>query len=516
MSTRSRSLFAGLLTSCVFLLAARITPAAAPPGEPEAGMICKVYPVADLVIPIAGTFAARTEDGKPAANRTHEDRLIQLVCSVLAPRSWRCGGGRASIGYFPLGMALVVRHTPEMQEQVADLLAALRRLQEIEVSVELRFLTISDECMAKLGIEDADGGKTSIARLDDGQVRLLLETAQGDMRTNVMQAPKLTVFNGQKATMDLTEKQVFVTSAEMVSVGERKIPQLHTKNVGTGLQVSVLPVVAPDNRTVTLQLGVNLTRADVPRLSASAVLMGKSAEKHATAGLTLVAPLEPCFSTRSFETTLKLADGTTALISGWTQHREVRNQTCPPVLSKIPYINRLFCTMSYGKEREHLLVMVTPRVIVQAEKEEHVPAEVKPPVAAEVLPMPQLLPCETPLPAETKPAIMEELLPMPRLIDTDTPAPTGPTEARSDSCQLPPGWVVVRGRVREAARCIDGQKTYVVEMEYPGYIRPVAYANVAKGVDLRSYVGKVVEVQGPAVYRGDIRTKYMTVMRIVP
>jgi hypothetical protein len=511
-----RSLLAGLLSACVLLLAAKLTQAAAPPGDGEAGMICKVYAVADLVIPIAGTFAAHSEDGKPAANRTHEDRLIQLVCSVLSPRSWRCQGGRGSIDYFPLGMALVVRQTPEMQEQVADLLAALRRLQDIEVSVELRFMTVSDECLAKLGIEDADGAKTSIARLDDAQVRLLLETAQGDTRTNIMQAPKMTVFNGQKATMDLTEKQVFVTSAEMVSVGERKVPQLHTKNVRTGLQISMLPVVAPDNRTVTLQLSVDMTRADVPRLSAAPVLMGKSADKIATAGLTLVAPLEPCFSTRSFETTLKLTDGTSALISGWTQHREVRNQTCPPVLGKIPYLGQLFRTMSYGKEREHLLVLVTPRVIVQAEKEEHVPAEVKPPIATEVLPMPKAFISDISVPAEQTPAIIHEVLPMPRPIDWSATASADSSPEMSVSRQLPPGWVAYRGRVREAGRSVDGLKTYVVEMEEQGYVRPVAYASAAAGVDLRAYIGKVVEVQGPTVYRGNIRTNYMTVMRVVP
>jgi hypothetical protein len=81
---------------------------------------------------------------------------------------------------------------------------------------------------------------------------------------------------------------------------------------------------------------------------------------------------------------------------------------------------------------------------------------------------------------------------------------------------LPPGWVAFRGRLREAGRAIEGVKTYVVEMEEQGYVRPVAYANAAAGVDLRSQVGKVIEVQGPAVYRGDIRTNYMTVMRVLP
>jgi hypothetical protein len=59
-------------------------------------------------------------------------------------------------------------------------------------------------------------------------------------------------------------------------------------------------------------------------------------------------------------------------------------------------------------------------------------------------------------------------------------------------------------------------KTSVVEMEEQGYIRPVAYVAAGPGIDLGSQVGRVIEVWGPAVYRGDIRTNYMTAMRVIP
>src|SRR5437588_211563 len=84
----------------------------------ETKMITKVYPVADLVIPLVGN---------------------------------------GNISYYPLGLAVVVTQTPEVQEQVAELLKALRRLQDTEVSLEVRFVTITDKCFARvaqnLGIE---------------------------------------------------------------------------------------------------------------------------------------------------------------------------------------------------------------------------------------------------------------------------------------------------------------------------------------------------------------------------
>ena len=49
---------------------------------------------------------------------------------------------------------------------------------------------------------------------------------------------------------------------------------------------------------------------------------------------------------------------------------EARSEYGPPVLSKLPYINRLFKNVAYGRETESLLIMVTPRIIIQEEEEE--------------------------------------------------------------------------------------------------------------------------------------------------
>jgi hypothetical protein len=401
-----RSLFAGLCAGVLLLHASGVPAAAppctAPPNEsrylqhpplyyPSANeaaapdkMVRKVYAVADLVIPVAGTAAAEDGSGKPGQPlRTHEARLIDLICATISPETWSVRGGAGSIDYFPIGMALVVSHHPNVHEEIADLLAALRRLQDVEVSVELRLLTVSDECLAKLGVEEGSSGtKPSVARLDEAQLRLLLETVQADARSVVLQAPKLTVFNGQRATLDLSEKQCFVTGVEMVGAGDRKTPQPRAKDVNTGLRASVLPVVSADNRTVTMRLSLALARMDAPKPQAAPLLWNGRP-------VLLTQPAQPPrYSVRSFETTLKLADGATALLTGWTQHREARSQVCPPVLSGVPYVGQLFRTVSYGKEREHLLVLVTPRVIVRSEEEERPPPAPREDSAASEQPAP--------------------------------------------------------------------------------------------------------------------------------
>lgn len=68
-----------------------------------------------------------------------------------------------------------------------------------------------------------------------------------------------------------------------------------------------------------------------------------------------------------------------------------------------------------------------------------------------------------------------------------------------------PGWL------RHSGRLLESRKAYVLEStgNYPRlYVTPQA------GLDLDQYVGHYVELIGPAIYRGDLRANYMTVVRV--
>ena len=49
---------------------------------------------------------------------------------------------------------------------------------------------------------------------------------------------------------------------------------------------------------------------------------------------------------------------------------EGRNEFGPPILSKIPYLSRLFKNVAYGREGQSLMIMVTPRIIINEEEEQ--------------------------------------------------------------------------------------------------------------------------------------------------
>src|SRR5262249_52977967 len=97
--------------------------------------IVKTYAVADLVVPPApvGRCCASATD-KPT---TCERELIKKIMTTVEPKSWSSAGGSGTIEDYPLGMALVVNPTPDVQTAVARYLHSLRDFQDLPIVTDV-------------------------------------------------------------------------------------------------------------------------------------------------------------------------------------------------------------------------------------------------------------------------------------------------------------------------------------------------------------------------------------------
>jgi type II secretory pathway component GspD/PulD (secretin) len=402
------------LTSAALLLAAALPRATA--GDPAHAdhprMELRTYAVADLVIPIArtaefGPAATPDKEAAPAANpaATTEDRLMKLITSAVAPQSWSANGGPGTIDYFPMTMTLVVSQTPDVQEQVADLLATLRRMQDVEVALEVRLISVPEgfgpagvgcganptpaPCEAGKGCDAPAAGaadKPGVAFLNDQQVAAFLEAVQGNQRTNVMQAPKVTLLNGQAGVLNATEQRFFVTSVKVARQNGDTVFVPNNEPVTTGLRMEMQPVVSADRRSVRVQLKIEKAELASPEVPLFPVLVPVRRDDGKTEMFTQYLQ-EPTVNRLAVEKAVVVPDGGTALFCGLTKVSEGRVEYGPPVLSKVPYVNRLFKNVGYARETQKVLVMVTPRIIV-TEEEEARPAKAPPCPAAQTCPVP--------------------------------------------------------------------------------------------------------------------------------
>ena len=233
---------------------------------------------------------------------------------------------------------------------------------------------------------NGNGGlNLGLAFLNDIQVFMFLEAAAGDRRASVMQAPKITLFNGQTSTILISDFQYFTTNLQIINVSGQfvYIPQNQPIGIGQngqpGVSIAVQAVVTADRRFVRLNLPIalsSLTSATVPLFPITAFLT--PVFEGGSQGIPIPFTQffqQPAFTDIQVNTTVLVPDGGTVLLGGLKSTAEARNEFGPPVISSIPYLNRLFRNTGIGRETRHLMVMVTPRIIIASEEEERATGE---------------------------------------------------------------------------------------------------------------------------------------------
>ncbi|MBN2025034.1 MAG: general secretion pathway protein GspD [Pirellulales bacterium] len=406
------------------------------------------------------------------------DTLIELITTTIEPESWaEVHGGPGQIREYPTNLTLVVTQTEDVHEEIVDLLDQLRRLQDLQVTIEVRFITLNDNFFERIGVDfdfnidddidgplqvfgqpledqttgdddddddddddtenqepardltDKDHGRSvtvgmsapgvfsadldipftqnsyglavpqfggfdatagasmGFAILSDIEAFFFINAAQSDRRTNVLQAPKVTLFDGQIASVMDQSQSPFVMGLVPVVGDFAAAQQPVIVILSEGTFLSVQAVVSSDRRFVRLtvvpffsQIGdvntftftgeTTTTRdtstegnQDVPDDNTKANNIASTTSQGTTVQL-------PTYSFVSVSTTVSVPDGGTVLLGGIKRLSEGRTEAGVPILNKIPYISRLFKNVGIGRETQSLMMMVTPRIIIQREEEE--------------------------------------------------------------------------------------------------------------------------------------------------
>jgi type II secretory pathway component GspD/PulD (secretin) len=312
-----------------------------------------VYPVADLVHPISANRTAEKIT-------TSENELMAHLRKKVAPATWEQAGGQGSIRYERKGYVLHVRQTAKVHAELKSFLDQLLREQ---VSVETRIVSISEK-----GLEELERSGNVWSRiqwtkkdgvvstsLDELQLFRFLEFVQGDRAAHIMQLPKITMFDGQDATLsggmwhevlgvDFQEKDgkpAMITKKELVYLGPK---------------ARFLPTISKDQRLVTLQVEISCK--------------SRANEEVKTPNQ------QPSFDEFKLAVVAKVPDRRTVAILAGTTTAEVRTETASP-LSRIPYVSRLVRNVGYSRESMKLIVLLTPRIVREEEIAEVQPLRTK-------------------------------------------------------------------------------------------------------------------------------------------
>ena len=289
---------------------------------------------------------------------------------------------------------IVVVHTPEVHEQIDDLLNNFRRARNLQVHVQARFLFLSRACVEQLSMGytydsllgptdhsrtvaavdnqtqvsnlarftsyDTTGGlNLTVARMGDSSVQAFLNAVLKNMNGIVLQAPRLTMFNTQRANLQVLTNHNYirrVTGDDEPEIG----------NIPEGMIFDVQPFVSADRRYITLVLQPQ--QRELVSLIDYHFLTRTLLTESTTNNINVLTPYEvhiqiPTTRLRSIGTTVTIPNGGTLFVAGFAEIEENSGVATIPFVDSIPVLREVFRGWDRNEGRRSLVILVSAQTV---------------------------------------------------------------------------------------------------------------------------------------------------------
>jgi len=400
--------------------------------------------------------ALEAQEARPATTIT-EEQLTDLIKNNIGKGTWDTATRSIDTRYG----TLIIRQTDSIHKQIESLLNDLRKATGLLVTVETRFLTVSDDFLEDVGVDwrslgatnlqagkeqyetepddpkqdgyqsglypgdkgtgydfrkmddavfsadtnsetigtgraaglyykysddfetkqrlenifdntlDPSGPITSkgglsmqMAYIDEVELQMILRAVRKQSRKNILTAPKLTVFNTQRANVTIVKQYAYVQDYSVEIATNSTIADPIIGTVQDGVILDVRPIISADRKYITMEL-----QPTVASLKGGSIRSFETSLASSSGGNTFVKIGLPEINMTRVKTTVTIPDGGTLLLGGMMKGEDTDSMSGIPVLSDLPIFN--FLTSRRGKfsRRESLLILVTATVTSMEEKE---------------------------------------------------------------------------------------------------------------------------------------------------
>lgn len=344
------------------------------------------------------------------------DKLVEIIEGKL-------GEDESGSVEFSAGI-LIVRKSLGGHEKIIKLLDALRRTVGVMVTVESRFIQVQDNYLEHIGIDLANqqganvpdsfgqinnprgnGGNTQVGYnytdaqgqsnfrgamlnalsslapaglpfninpsggialqynfLDVFQIQAMLEAVRKTQKAKLVNAPRITVFNGQRSHILSIAQRAYIQDVEVNQTGVIPVLNPVIGILNSGAILEVRPTVSHDRRYVTLEVKPTLATELPPRIPAPVTLAG---------GFTSI-PIElPVITIQKLRSTVTIPDGGTVLLGGLKNYDEFEGVAGIPLAMHIPIFQNLFRRQAFHKLKASLVVLIKADITIIREEEQN-------------------------------------------------------------------------------------------------------------------------------------------------
>ena len=318
------------------------------PAEPPAGGNMGM----EIAAPPAGD-AAGFETGSYRAAVAQAAQVLEMA-------------GNVSVVAEPNTNALIISAPPEYADALARLIERLDQAPP-QVLIEAIVAEVSLTADHKLGFEwtwtesrhlsqDDTTGTLSTAfglasettgfryTVAGAGLSTLLHALATDDRVSILSTPRIFTSNNREAEINISTQLPYVSSIRTTDDTET----FAVDYLDVGVILHVTPQIAPDG-TVTMEV-----------VQEANELLG-----YEVFSATVKAPR---IARRTAEATILVADGQTVILGGIIRDTVTRSVSKVPVLGDLPLLGNLFRHSTVSKEKNELIVFLTPRIVRNQEE----------------------------------------------------------------------------------------------------------------------------------------------------
>lgn len=207
---------------------------------------------------------------------------------------------------------------------------------------------------------ETGGLSLQLAYVDDIELQAILKAVRKKARSNVVNAPLLTLFNTQRGNVTIITQRSFIQDFDVEVATNAVIADPIIGTFQEGVVLDVRPTVSADRKYVTLELQPTLAvNFDIRELQTE---LGNAAAGAVTIQF-------PDIELTKIRTTVTIPDGGTLLIGGLAQSRKVDQMSGVPILSDLPIVS--FFTSRKGQSVQKLqkLILIKAKIILPEEYE---------------------------------------------------------------------------------------------------------------------------------------------------
>ena len=229
-----------------------------------------------------------------------------------------------------------------------------------ETDVRARTENLFDEQLGNPNVLDNSGGASfQFAFLDDTQLEAILRAVQKYERLNTLTAPKLTVYNTQRANLTVLNEIAYIKDFDVEIAQAAVIADPIVDKIREGVVLDVKPIVSHDRRFVTLELRPTV---------ATVVRPIRQFQTQLGVGSAVTLQL-PEMHKESVNTTVVVPDGGTLLLGGLKFAEERTLDSKVPFLGDIPVLSFFFSRTGKYTNLKDLLILVKVKIVIVDELE---------------------------------------------------------------------------------------------------------------------------------------------------